>query len=355
MRLWIDIENPPQVQYLLPVRSAFEAAGAETIVTARDCGDTVAMLEYADVPARVFGSRAGKAKLRKATATVARARDLWRFFSAQERPDVLVAASRPAAMAARRLGIPNFLIHDYEYIYLRMYRATGSIILHPDVIDPAVFCRRGLRPEQLIGFAGLKEDLTFADVDLDAIAPHDLGAVPADVVRVLFRPPAETSHYYREASTTMARETLLRLAQSRAVVVYSPREPEQVSYLEGLPWRYPPIVLDRPVPFVALLKSVDAVISAGGTMLREAAYLGVPAYSIFQSQIGGVDRWLERVGRLKVLAGAEDLSQLDMRRRGPLRRLDSNPDLLDDLLTLISAHLELSQPLEVRRTSRLAA
>ncbi|MGH2887643.1 MAG: DUF354 domain-containing protein [Solirubrobacteraceae bacterium] len=355
MRVWIDIENAPQVQYLLPVRSAFEAAGADTVVTARDCGDTLAMLEDADVPAHVFGSRAGKAKLRKVGATAVRARDLWRFFSSQDHPDALVAASRPAAVAARRLGIPNFLIHDYEYIYLRMYRATGSIILHPDVIDPAVFCRRGLRSDQLIGFGGLKEDLTFADVDLDAIDPHDLGAVPEDAVRVLFRPPAETSHYYREASTTMARATLLRLAQSDAVVVYSPREPEQVSYLDGLPWRYPPIVLDRPVPFVSLLKSVDAVISAGGTMLREAAYLGVPAYSIFQSQIGGVDRWLERLGRIRILAGPEDLSQLELERRGPLQRLDSNPGLLDDLVGLIGSRLDRLGPLSVPRSPSLVA
>lgn len=353
MRVWIDIENPPQVQYLLPLRAAFEATGAETIVTARDCGDTVAMLEQAEVTTTVFGSRAGRAKLRKAAATAVRARDLCRLFPADDRPDVLVAASRPAAIAARRLGIPNFLIHDYEYIYLRMYRATGSIILHPDVIDPAVFRRRGLRAEQMIGFGGLKEDLTFANVDLDAIAPHDLGAVPHDAVRVLFRPPAETSHYYREASTEMARATLLRLAQSKAVVVYAPREREQLSYLDGLPWRYQPIALDHPIPIVALLKSVDAVISAGGTMLREAAYLGVPAYSIFQSRIGGVDRWLERVGRLKILSGPEDLSQLELERRGPLQRLDSNPDLLDELLTLIGSRLEQFGTLPVRRRPSL--
>jgi hypothetical protein len=98
---------------------------------------------------------------------------------------------------------------------------------------------------------------------------------------------------------------------------------------------------------------VDAVISAGGTMLREAAYLGVPAYSIFQSRIGGVDRWLERVGRIKVLAGPEGLFQLDLERRGPRERLDSNPGLLDDLVMLIGSRLGKREPLEVRRTPSL--
>lgn len=339
MRIWLDIENPPQVQYLLPLQAAFEESGAETVVTARNYGDTVAMLRQAGVRAEVFGSQTGRSKLRKVGATASRARDLWRFFS-HDRPDALVGASRPAAIAARRLRIPNFLIHDYEYIHTRVYRATGSIILHPAVIDPAVFRRRGLRSEQLIGFDGLKEDLTFANVDVDRIVPHDLGPVPRDAVRVLFRPPSETCHYYREASTTMAKATLLRLATSKAFVVYSPRERGQLSYLDGLPWHYPPVALDHPVPFVSLLKSVDAVISAGGTMLREAAYLGVPAYSIFQSRIGDVDRWLERLGRIKVLTGPEDLSDLDLHPRGPLQRLDSNPNLLVDLLTLVSSRVQ---------------
>ena len=55
------------------------------------------------------------------------------------------------------------------------------------------------------------------------------------------------------------------------------------------------------MPFVALLKSVDAVVCAGGTMLREAAYLGIPAYSIFQSRMGGVDLRLEQLGRAVLL------------------------------------------------------
>ena len=57
--IWIDIENPPQVQYLLPFRQAFEAAGCKTVITARDYGSTVSMLEQAGVLANVFGTRVG--------------------------------------------------------------------------------------------------------------------------------------------------------------------------------------------------------------------------------------------------------------------------------------------------------
>ena len=337
LKVWIDIENPPQVQYLLPFRQAFEAAGLETVITARDYGSTVRMLESAGVPAKVYGVRVGRGRLRKAAATAHRAHALQSFLTQTGKPGAVLTASRSAAVAARRLGIPSYVILDYEHVFVRVWRYTDSTVIFPDVIDPAAFVRKGLRPRQLLPVKGIKEDLTFAGVDVDTIAPYDIGFVADGTVRVLFRPPSETSHYYREASTAMARMALERLATADALVVFSPREPSQVALLDGLPWKHQPVTLSRSVPFVSLLKSVDAVVCSGGTMLREAAYLGIPAYSILQSDIGAVDRWLETIGRAKLIARPEDVGGIELRRRGPIRRLDSNPALLDQIAATVVA------------------
>ena len=334
MRVWIDIDNPPQVQYLLPFVAAFEAMGAEAVLTARDYGATVTLLEQAGARAQVLGTRIGRGRLRKLAGTVARARALARFLADGDLPDALLAASRSSALTAWRLGIPSFIIDDYEYADLRVYRLTRSKTLHPDAIDPKVFQARGLRADQPIPFCGFKEDITFRGVDIGAIEPFELDA-PEALVRVLFRPPSETSHYYRRESTDMARAALEHLAEAGAVVVFSPREPAQVAYLQGLDWVHEPIVLERPAPFLSLLKSVDAIVCSGGTMLREAAYLGIPAYSIFRSELGGVDRRLEQLGRVTLLGGVEDLRRLELRKRGPLDPLESNPHLLDDLVRMI--------------------
>jgi hypothetical protein len=72
-------------------------------------------------------------------------------------------------------------------------------------------------------------------------------------------------------------------------------------------------------------------------MLREAAYLGIPAYGIFQGELGAVDRWLQEIGRAKLLVDPQDLRQIELCRRGPLERLDSNPELLGQLAALIAA------------------
>ena len=335
--VWIDIENPPQVQYLLPFWQAFEAAGLKTVITARDYGSTVSMLEEAGVRPNVFGTRVGRGTARKSVAAAQRARELWQFVARTGRPEALLSASRAALLVAWGLEVPSWVINDYEHAFLGLTRFTRSRIFFPDVIDPAVYRSKGLRAEQLIPVNGIKEDLTFASVDVDAFAPYEIGAIPDGAVRVLFRPPAETSHYYRKASSTMARVTLERLAEADALVVFSPREPGQVALLEGLPWKHEPLTLSRTVPFVSLLKSVDLVICSGGTMLREAAYLGIPAYSIFQSEIGGVDRWLESIGRARLIAGPEDLGRIELTPRGPISRLDSNPDLLKQITEQICA------------------
>jgi predicted glycosyltransferase len=335
MKVWIDVDNPAQVQYLIPFRAAFEAAGAETVVTARDNGSVVELLAQARVEAATFGKSFGGSKMSKASGLARRARELSRFLIGDRAPDALLAASRSAAIVARRLRIPSFIVGDYEWANVSVYVLTGSTILYPDVIDPAAFRRRGLRRRQLQPFRGLKEDISFSGIDVESIGAYDLGFGTNAVARVLFRPPLETSHYYRPASGAMAKATLRHLADLDVQVVLSPRQPAQASYLDGIGWRHPPKVLEHSVPFVPLLKSVDAVVCSGGTMLREAAYLGVPSYSIFQSRLGGVDRWLADIGRVVLVHDAAELEKIAPTRRGPLDPLDSNPRLIDELVELI--------------------
>ncbi len=334
VRIWIDIENPPQVQYLLPFERAFEAAGAGVTVTARDYGITYDLLRDRGVAFEPFGASYGKERWRKALGLAGRTQALATRFARHPRPAALVCAGRASTLAARLLGIPSFVLGDYEYVDQSVFRLTRSFLAFPDVIDPAVLERQGIRRDRLVPYRGIKEDLTFAGLDIDAVEPHVFPQLAGrELRRVLFRPPAEESHYY---SSESGRRTLLALellaGRQDTVVILTPRYARQVELLERFTWENEPLVLEQPVDFVSLLKAVDAVVSAGGTMLREAAYLGVPAFSIFGGQIGAVDRHLESRGRMHILG--DDLGAL----AEPLRRqgvLDSNPHLLDELAVAI--------------------
>src|SRR5918994_4409843 len=128
----------------------------------------------------------------------------------------------------------SFIIVDYEYVNLFIYRLSRSHIVHPNVINSGVLERHGIRPERLMPFDGLKEDIAFADVDLSAVMPHKFGDNGQSTPRVLFRPPAEESHYYRSESRDLALDLLRYLASEGARVVFSPRYSWQVDYLDNV-------------------------------------------------------------------------------------------------------------------------
>lgn len=331
-RVWIDIENPPQVRYLLPCARAFERAGCEVTLTGRDYGNTVALLTSESASFATIGGRFGTKRREKLLGLAGRARALDRHIASAGRPDLVLSASRAASVVAWRRRIPAFALTDYEHVDLAIYRLFGSSLLHPSVIPADVLLAKGFRPDRLIPFDGLKEDLSFAGIAIDSVAAHRFDVDPG-CARVLFRPPAEESHYHHSGSRDVALALLRYLARRpSAVVVYSPRYPWQEEYLSDVEWLRPPIVLREPLHFVSLLRGVDAVVSAGGTMLREAAYLGVPAYSILQSRIGAVDRYLESIGRLRVLSSVEDFETIELRRSEPKPVLRTNPQLVEELV-----------------------
>jgi predicted glycosyltransferase len=336
MKIWIDVDNPPQVQYLVPFADSFGAAGADVVLTARDYGETLELLRGRGVEACTVGRRFGRSATRKRLGTLMRAAGLSTRLLSGGRPDVLLCASRSGAIAAAALRIPSFVLADYEHASVGVYRFTGSVFLHPESVDTATWLERGLRPERLVPFRGIKEDISFAGVDLDAVPAHPLAGESR--VRVLLRPPAEDSHYYAPASRELTLALLERLAVRADVqLVFAPRYPRQHADLEGLTWRNEPVVLSEPVPFVPLLKAVDLVVCSGGTMLREAAYLGIPAYTILRSAIGGVDRWLQAIGRVRVVRDVGDLETIELRPRGPLAPLRANPHLLAELTAVVLA------------------
>ena len=331
MRVWLDIENPPQVQYLAPLKRAFEARGHTVAVTAMRNSITLELLAQRGIEPLVIGSQGGSTRARKVARILARAARLDRHLAFGGRPQLLVAASRAASLAAYSMRMPSFTFCDYEHVDLRVLRRTNGYVFFPDVIDENAFLRQGIRPERLLPFPGLKETISFNGVELETVEPHPLDAPPG-LVRVLFRPPGEETHYYVPESRKLALDLLGWLARREdAVVVYSPRYPNQADYVAQFDWANQPIVLSKGVPFLNLLQAVDLVISSGGTMLREAAYLGLPAYSIFRSEIGQVDQYLESIGRLAIVDSPASFDRIAIERRR-LEPVVTSRDVVDDLV-----------------------
>ena len=157
--------------------------------------------------------------------------------------------------------------------------------------------------------------------------------VDRERVLVVLRPPPDVSLYHRH-SNPLFPQTLNHLGSLDDVhAVVLPRTEEQRDYVRGL--ALPSVIVpDRAVDAQSLIALADVVVSAGGTMNREAAALGVPVYTTYGGRLGGVDEQLIREGRLKPLT---DPRALELRRRdaessgGRVRRDPAG--LLDLLLT----------------------
>jgi predicted glycosyltransferase len=123
---------------------------------------------------------------------------------------------------------------------------------------------------------------------------------------------------------------LERLGSDRNVhAVVLPRTPEQHAAIASRP--LPSLILpERAVDAQSLIAAADLVVSAGGTMNREAVALGTPVWTTFAGRLGAVDEGLIADGRLRLLA---DPSQLELtRKQGQGGRVRRDPALLLDLM-----------------------
>ena len=313
MRVWIDITNSPHVPIFRPLIARLEARGDEVEVTTREYAQTVQLLELHGIAHHVVGPRhGGGGRLGKARALLGRLQALHRFARGRRFDIALTHGSHELTLTARRLGIPSTTAFDYEYAWLQHQlgcRAATRVVV-PDAIPLDRLTRFGARPPKLVRYEGLKEEYYLAD--FEPVAEPVEGLDPRRVL-VVVRTPPEVSLYHRHANPIFA-NVLERLGRDEAVqAVVLPRTDEQRTAIVGR--RLPSLLVpERAVDAQSLIARADLVVSAGGTMNREAVALGVPVYTTFAGRLGAVDESLIRDGRLLLLT---DPDALVLRKRGP--------------------------------------
>jgi len=329
MRVWIDITNSPHVLFFRPLIRLLEEDGHGVEVSTRDYAQTIELLRLHGIAHHLVGPRHGGAGvLGKARALAGRLPALRRF-GKQGRFDVALAhGSHELTLAARSLGIPTATAHDYEFATLQhqLGLRAATRVVFPEVIPAERLARLGARPPKLVRYPGIKEEYYLADFEADAQAVE--GIDPARVLAVVRTPP-EVSLYHRHGNPLFA-AVLDRLGHDESVhAVVLPRTTEQRAAIRalGLPSLHVP---DHAVDAQSLVAVADLVVSAGGTMNREAVALGVPVYTTFAGKLGAVDEDLIRAGRLRPLASP---SELDVRKRDTGgERVRRDPRLLLDLV-----------------------
>ncbi|HXF30759.1 MAG TPA: DUF354 domain-containing protein [Solirubrobacterales bacterium] len=327
MKIWVDCTAAAHPLVLRPIIERLEARGDEVFVTAREYGQTVGILDRLGMHYTVVGEHGGASRPGKARALASRSRALAKVVWEHQPELALAHGSVDLAVVCSLLRIASVQMQDYEFANLQRqiaFRAARRV-LAPEAIPVDRLRKIGAKPKKLVRFPGLKEDYYLADFIPDEGIIEDLGLDRTKVIVVL-RPPPETSEYH--APNDVYGLTIKHLAEADGEVqaVIIPRTPEQGEAARAL--GAPNLLIpDRAIDAQSLIACADLVVSAGGTMNREAVALGTPVYTTFSGRMGGVDEVLIHEGRLRVL---EDPGALPLAKRTePIGvRNPRNPDFL---------------------------
>ncbi len=311
MRVWVDCTAAAHPLVLRPLIERFEAQGHEVFITAREYGQTLGILDRLGMEHTVVGEHGGGSRLGKARALGGRSARLARVVW-ERRPQLAIAhGSVDLALVSALFRFPSVQMQDYEFAQLQRQIAFRQArrVLVPEAIPLERLAKLGVKGEKLVRYPGLKEEYYLAGFEPDPAVLDELG-LDREKVLVVVRPPPETSEYH--ARNDLYAATIERLAaapEAQAVVI--PRTEAQGAAVRAR-GAANLIVPARAIDAQSLIAHADLVVSAGGTMNREAVALGTPVFTTFSGEMGGVDEQLIAAGRLQVLA---DPATLDLRKR----------------------------------------
>ena len=318
-----------------PLIEIMRGDGHEVEVTARDFAQTLELCERFGIEHTAVGRHRGGRLASKGLGLVSRSAALLRWARGRRFDVAMGHGSNDISVAAKLLHIPSATAFDYEFanaqhqVNCRLCR----IVMVPEAIPPERLARFGATPRKLRRYAGLKEEYYLADFEPDEAVLGELG-LTRERPLVLVRTPPEVSLYHR-FENPLFRRVLERLgAEEKTQTVVLPRTRTQREEIARL-GRF--TIPERAVDAQSLVAFSDLVISAGGTMNREAVALGTPVYTTFEGRLGAVDEALLRDGRLRKLGDPRDIRVERRSAHGELR-------IRRDPRQLVTLLLQASQP-----------
>jgi predicted glycosyltransferase len=325
VRIWVDLTNSPHVLVMRPLIEAMREDGHEVEVTARDFAQTIQLLERFGMEHTQIGRHRGGRMLDKAVGLFDRSLALTRWARGRRFDVAMGHGSNDVSVAARLLRVPAATAFDYEWATVQhsVNCRLCRVVVVPKMIPEERLYRYGARGK-VRPYEGLKEEYYLAGFEPDESVLGELGLDRSRPL-VIVRTPPEVSLYHR-FENDLFRQVLERLRGQQAVVL-----PRTAAQREELARAGGFVVPERAVDAQSLIAFADLVISAGGTMNREAVALGTPVYTTFEGRLGAVDEQLLREGRMQRLSNPDEIA-LEKRKPVAVARVRRDPRTLVQLL-----------------------
>jgi uncharacterized protein len=320
MRIWIDLANSPHVPFFRALAAEFGGRGHEVEVTARRFAQTIELAEAAGLAPTVVGGHGGGRLAGKAGNLLGRAWALAGWARGRGFDLAVGHNSYSQVLAARLAAVRAVTLMDYEHQPANhlAFRLASRVVV-PEAFPAESLRRYGASAKRVRRYGGIKEDVYLADFEPDPRFPELLrtrfGVEGDRDILVVVRPPASEALYHRFENELFDELLASLLARARVKVLLLARSEHQRGLLAARFGSRNLLAPREAVDGPNLIAAADLVVSAGGTMNREAAALGVPAATAYAGRWAAVDEQLVREGRLKRIAARADIAALAVEKK----------------------------------------
>jgi hypothetical protein len=330
-KIWIDLSNAPHALFFRPIIHELSRRKIKCLVTAREQEQLIDLISLFDIKHRIVGKYGGKSLLSKIIRMFQRIFLLWLFAMKEKPRAVIVHQSFYGIIAGFFARVPKRVyIFDNEKAWIQNLLA---IPFATHVICPEAIPLKRMFFKKLIKYDGIKEAVYLHNFKPERNVFESLSLNRRKKLLVV-RPEPYTAHYYSGRGTALHEVINEFLKTKEWQIVIVPRDEKQRSHYKNLySGEADVLVLDHVVDLPSLIYFADAVISAGGTVAREAVVLGKPAISLYEGKQLAVDRWLAMNGYLFTLkkTGVKNLPNLIKSKK--IKKFESkNIDILRYLI-----------------------
>jgi predicted glycosyltransferase len=332
MKVWIDISNAPHAYFFKNIISKLKA---KVIVTTRAFDSVPQILDLNNIEYTVIGNHGGSGIKDKLMASSERILQLTEFIADEDVDVALFKHSVEASRVSYGLQIPSLCVMDNEHAVAqnKLMLPLSSRVIAPQCIPLSQITQFGVNEEDVVQFDGICE---LAHVQQFTPDPHvldELGLDPDHPIIVLRPEPAKANYFNGDRKKTIIKHILENSSFDQCVVF--PRFEEQKKVLN-----FPHVIIpERAVDSLSLMHYADLVISAGGSMNREAIAVGTPAISTYPEKLLSVTKHLIDLGLKKhslhipqILSYAEELIQDDQYSEKTLNMLNAMDNPTDIVL-----------------------